>query len=176
MFFEQSEIIDLLKCENCSQQYDEYSPPRILPCCGKTLCYTCIQSIEKQLKKNKFKCIACNYETYSFEKFYDIPLLIESESFSGIILSDLLKEFFSTETFDWDTPCEKKRCRKKISHEKSLKLTILPEILVLCLQRYNNRTNKKNCSRIKILETIDMSDFIDRECAGIIKLNFYRIL
>ena len=62
MFFEQSEIIDLLKCENCSQQYDEYSPPRILPCCGKTLCYTCIQSIEKQLKNNKFKCIACNKE------------------------------------------------------------------------------------------------------------------
>ena len=62
MFFEQSEIIDLLKCENCSQQYDEYFPPRILPCCGKTLCYTCIQSIEKQLKNNKFKCIACNKE------------------------------------------------------------------------------------------------------------------
>ncbi len=125
---------------------------------------------------NIFKCIACNYETYSFEKFYDIPLLIESESFSGIILSDLLKEFFNTEKFDWDTPCENKRCRKKISHEKSLKLTILPEILVLCLQRYNNRTNKKNCSRIKILETLDMSDYIDRECTGIIKLNFYRIL
>jgi hypothetical protein len=55
MLFEQSEIIDLLKCENCSQQYDV---PRILPCCDKTICNTCVQLIEKQ-SKNKFKCIVC---------------------------------------------------------------------------------------------------------------------
>ena len=62
MFFEQSEIQDLLKCENCSQQYDEYYPPRILPCCGKTICCKCVQLIEKKSKNNKFKCIVCNEE------------------------------------------------------------------------------------------------------------------
>ena len=64
MFFEPAEITDLLNCENCSQQYGEYYPPRILPCCGKTICYKCVKLNEQESKENKFKCIACNeYET-----------------------------------------------------------------------------------------------------------------
>jgi hypothetical protein len=57
MFFEQSEIKDLLKCENCSQPFNEYYSPRMLPCCAKTICNTCVQLTEKQAKNSKFKCI-----------------------------------------------------------------------------------------------------------------------
>ena len=62
MFFDQSEIIDLLNCENCFQQYDEYYPPRMMPCCGKTICNTCIEKTNNQLNENKFKCIVCKKE------------------------------------------------------------------------------------------------------------------
>jgi len=62
MFFEQSEIIDLLKCEVCSQPYGEYYPPRLLPCCDKTICYNCVQTIEIQSKNNQYTCIACKKE------------------------------------------------------------------------------------------------------------------
>jgi hypothetical protein len=60
MLYDQSEIVELLNCEHCSQPYDQYYQPRILPCCDKTICSTCVKLIQKQLKDNKFKCIACN--------------------------------------------------------------------------------------------------------------------
>ena len=59
MFLEQSEITELLKCENGFQSYDEYDVPKMLPCCGKTICNTCLQLTEKQVKINKFECIMC---------------------------------------------------------------------------------------------------------------------
>ena len=62
MFYEESEITNVLKCEHCIKPYGEYYPPRILPCCGKTICYSCVESIEKQVKNNRFKCIACKKE------------------------------------------------------------------------------------------------------------------
>jgi len=60
MIYEESEIKDLLKCEHCSRPYDEYDTPKMLPCCGKTICNTCLQLTEEQVNNNKFKCIACN--------------------------------------------------------------------------------------------------------------------
>jgi hypothetical protein len=60
MFYEQSEIEDLLNCEHCSEPLEEHYHSIILPCCDKTICNTCVQQIEKQAKENKFKCIACN--------------------------------------------------------------------------------------------------------------------
>jgi hypothetical protein len=58
MTYEESEIKELLKCEHCSQSYGDYYPPNILSCCGKTVCNMCIRQIEKQVKNNKYKCIA----------------------------------------------------------------------------------------------------------------------
>ena len=62
MFFEPSEITELLNCEYCSQQYGEYYPPRILPCCGKTICYKCVMLAERLTKDNKLKCMVCSKE------------------------------------------------------------------------------------------------------------------
>jgi hypothetical protein len=60
MFYETSEIIELLNCEHCAHQFNEKFPPKILPCCGKTVCNECVKLTESQLKRNKFKCIACS--------------------------------------------------------------------------------------------------------------------
>jgi hypothetical protein len=62
MIYEQSEITELLNCEHCTQPYDEYYPPRILPCCEKTICYKCVQLTQSKVKDNNFKCIACNQD------------------------------------------------------------------------------------------------------------------
>ena len=52
MVHEQTEAEDLLNCECCLQLYDENSPLGILPCCGKTICNTCVQLKTKQTKDN----------------------------------------------------------------------------------------------------------------------------
>ena len=62
MIYEQSEITELLNCELCLKPYDIYYEPKMLPCCGKTICNTCVTLIEKQVKENKFICIACKEE------------------------------------------------------------------------------------------------------------------
>ena len=51
MFYQESKISQLLKCQNCNQKYDE---PRLLPC-GKTLCNSCIKSLTSQ--STAFKCL-----------------------------------------------------------------------------------------------------------------------
>lgn len=58
MFCEHSEILNLLKCQHCKLPYDEYNPPKSLPCCSKIICIKCIESIEVGPNKN-FKCILC---------------------------------------------------------------------------------------------------------------------
>jgi hypothetical protein len=72
MFYEQSVINDILKCQKCNQSYDEYDQPRILPCCGKTLCNICINKIEKEVKNKLFKCMMCHDECYLPKKGFPI--------------------------------------------------------------------------------------------------------
>lgn len=72
MFYEKSLIINLLKCQKCNQSYDEYEQPRILPCCGKTICTRCVNKIEKEVKNNLFKCVMCLEENYLPKKGFPI--------------------------------------------------------------------------------------------------------
>ena len=57
--------------------------------------------------------------------------------------------------------CEK--CGKKIKTKKILRITNLPEILILSIQRYNFLTGKKNNVSIKFPEELDLSDYMDIE-------------
>ena len=58
---------------------------------------------------NIFKC-ECNFETYSFEKILDLPLLLPKEKVS-IDIKDLLKNYFECERIKFETKCE--NCKKK---------------------------------------------------------------
>jgi ubiquitin carboxyl-terminal hydrolase 8 len=112
---------------------------------------------------NIFKCVECNFESFSFEKFLDIPILLE-DSITSLDLYSLLDEYFKDDKFKWDSPCEK--CKKKSIHNKQYKISDLPEILILTFQRYNYRNRMKANSRISFKEKIDVSRYIDKECTG----------
>lgn len=53
MFYEESKILDVLKCKNCNDTFDE---PRQLPC-GATICSGCAESIEFKEDKEYLCCI-----------------------------------------------------------------------------------------------------------------------
>jgi len=59
MFYEESQIDEILKCRECNQKFDE---PRILPC-GSSVCTVCLGKISKTLEKathyDSFKCSVC---------------------------------------------------------------------------------------------------------------------
>ncbi len=45
-----------------------------------------------------------------------------------------------------------------------LKITYPPEILILSLQRYDKKGNKKNNSDVAFSENINLKDFSDKDC------------
>jgi len=52
-------------------------PPRILPCCEKTVCYKCFQSIHEKSKDGIFKCLSCKQEETMHKKGFIVnkPLM-----------------------------------------------------------------------------------------------------
>ena len=57
---------------------------------------------------NIFQC-KCGFETYSYEKFLDIPLLMKDKGKQKI--NHLLENFFKIDKIDWNVNC--KECKKK---------------------------------------------------------------
>ncbi len=110
---------------------------------------------------NIFKC-SCGFESYSFEKVLDLPLLF-NEREKKQNLNDLLDKYFENDFIEWSSKCEK--CHKIKEHEKQVKIAYPPEILILSLQRINERTGRKNSSIVDYQEEIDLDKYIDLDCA-----------
>ena len=108
---------------------------------------------------NIFKC-KCGKETYSFEKILDFPLLLEKES-SSCKIKDLLDKYFEEENIEFETKCE--NCDKKVVHSKKVKISSLPNILILSLQRIDRRGNKIK-SDVSFPDELDLSTYIDTDC------------
>ena len=88
---------------------------------------------------NIFTCI-CGYETYSFQKVLDLPLLLPERE-SLISLNSLLDEYFEGDNIQFSEKC--KKCGKKTMHKKEIKFSQPPNVLILSFQRINERTQKK---------------------------------
>ena len=110
---------------------------------------------------NIFKC-TCGFESYSFEKVLDLPLLF-NEREKNQNLNDLLDKYFENDFIEWSSKCE--NCHKIKEHEKQVKIAYPPEILILSLQRINERTGRKNSSIVDYQEEIDLFKYIDLDCA-----------
>ena len=109
---------------------------------------------------NIFIC-KCGYETYSFQKILDFPLLLKKDC-KKTELNNLLKIYFENKDVPFETECEK--CQKKEVHKKIIKFTQIPNILILSLQRRNEKTGNKNNCILKFPEQLDISEYIDEEC------------
>jgi len=108
---------------------------------------------------NIFTC-KCGFKDYSFQKVLDLPLLLQTNN--SISINDLLEDYFEEEEIKFETKCEK--CGKKRVHKKEVKFSQPPNILILSLQRINNRTKRKNSCCVSFPENLDIQNFIDGEC------------
>lgn len=112
---------------------------------------------------NIYICLDCKYQTYSFEKFLDLPILLDTDpNKTKFEIPDLLNDYFITEKIKWDIPCED--CKRKTYHQKVQKISKLPEVLIISLQRYNHRSRRKNVSAVDMCQVLNLSNFIDRDC------------
>ena len=109
---------------------------------------------------NIFTC-KCGYETYSFQKILDLPLLLPDED-KPVSLNNLLDEYFEGDIIQFSTKC--KKCGKKTAHKKDIKISEPSNILILSFQRINERTQKKNISEIKFTEKLSLKKYVERDC------------
>jgi ubiquitin C-terminal hydrolase len=107
---------------------------------------------------NIFKC-KCGLETYSFEKILDMPLLLPKDN--NTTIEKLLDEYFIEEEIHFETPCES--CKKKTLHTKKVKISQPPNVLILSIQRKNERTGRKNNCNISFPDELDISNYIDHD-------------
>ena len=109
---------------------------------------------------NVFTC-ECGYESYSFEKLLDIPLLLPTKQKDTDFLS-LINDHFKEEEIEWGTECPK--CKlKNVKHKKRSKFSMLPDVIIFSIQRLNPYLQIKSNVIVKFEETIDLKDFCDDE-------------
>ena len=111
---------------------------------------------------NIFRC-DCGDVSYSFEKILDIPLLFPKEiTNKEVHLNDLLDLYFNGEKISWSLSCQK--CgQKNLERDKKIKLTILPEVIIFSLQRFNPITCVKVNKVINFEEVIDLKSYCDND-------------
>ena len=111
---------------------------------------------------NIFTC-ECGDISYSFEKILDIPLLFPKDINSKEInLNELLSHYFNGEKISWSLACQK--CgQKNLERNKKIKLSILPEVIIFSLQRFNPITGVKINKIINFEELIDLKPFCDND-------------
>ena len=109
---------------------------------------------------NIFTC-KCGYETYSFQKVLDLPLLLP-EGDSPNSINNLLDEYFEGDNIQFSDKC--KKCGKKTIHRKEIKISQPSNVLILSLQRINERTQRKNLSEIKFSEKLNLKKYVDSDC------------
>jgi ubiquitin C-terminal hydrolase len=136
---------------------------------------------------NTFICKNCGFESFSFQKFLDLPLLFNNNnnnnnnnyssnfnrnyniynynSFSyndSVKIEDMIKTNFNEEEILFNSPCQNSNCKKKSVHLKKTNLCYLPKILILSLQRMRKSRNKIN-TKVSFSETLNLNNFIDSE-------------
>ena len=136
----------------CDEEYDKYFRGRESS--------IIIDSFYGQII-NIFTC-KCSYKSYSFEKILDLPLLLEKTNIS-ISIDELLDNFFEGDTILFETKCEE--CgRKRVMHSKEIKFSRPPNILILSIQRFNVKNQRKNNCMIQFTEELNLQKYIDEEC------------
>ena len=107
-----------------------------------------------------FTC-QCREETYSFQKILDFPLLLP-ENTQSIDIMNLLRNNFKPEIIDFESKC--KKCQKVSKHQKVTKISRPPNILILSLQRVDEKTQNKNECVVTFPYILDLKEFIDPDC------------
>ena len=121
-----------------------------------------------------FTC-ECKEETYSFQKILDFPLLLP-ENTQNIDIMHLLRNNFKPEIIDFESKC--KKCQKVSKHKKVTKISRPPNILILSLQRIDEKTQNKNECVVTFPYILDIKEFIDPACGhrNENKYNLYAVI
>ena len=115
-----------------------------------------------------YRC-ECGQDLFSFQILIDIPLLLPSEIIETN-LNDLLDKFFEKEKIQFEYKCT--NCLKVTSHEKVLKISKMPKILIISLQRMDHVNKIKNEIFVNFEDTLNISKYVDNDCENNINFEY----
>ena len=105
----------------------------------------------------------CKKEIYAFQRMLDIPLLLP-DKVTKITIENLLNNYFNEEKVEFNDICQ--NCGQFLPHIKKIKISKLPKILILSLQRLDFINNIKNKCDVVFPIELDMNSYIDKDCAN----------
>ena len=107
---------------------------------------------------NTYIC-TCGYESYSFDKYLDLPLLFPEDK-KEFNLLDLIKFRFNSSVKKWIKKCE--GCKESnINHYKIEKFDMIANYIIIYTQRINRFLNSKNDSKITFSEFLNLNEFLE---------------
>ena len=111
----------------------------------------------------------CKFDSFSFDKLIEFPLIFNKTN-KSVHVDELIEYFFEDIVVDWEIKCIS--CRKKRQHKKTIKLTHLPQILILSLQRFNPRKRSKINSDVSFNEILDLTQYVDNDYSQVNKCKY----
>ena len=103
----------------------------------------------------------CGYKEYSFSQFLDLPVQMDANVYGYDLYQMLKNNFYKKSYVDMGENCS--FCRRTSKKNESMKIALLPNILIISLQRINPKNGMKNEALVKFYEGIDFSEIIDTE-------------
>jgi len=113
--------------------------------------------------KSTLRCSTCDYESVTFEPFWDLSLPIPSRS-GEVSLTECMEAFTKEEVLDGDEMPTCARCKTRRRCTKFFSLYKLPKVLVVHLKRFSptERFRSKLSSTVTFpLTSLDVSRFSD---------------
>ena len=107
----------------------------------------------------KYSC-KCGNIIYRFQKLIDLPLIFPANN-NIFSLIELFEFNFKQEIVDFHIKCIK--CNNINKNLKEVKISIIPEILIISLQRFDKIKNTKNMSTISIPFRLNIIKYIDTD-------------
>ena len=103
----------------------------------------------------------CGYKEYSFSQFLDLPIQMDGNTYGYDLYQMLKNNFYKKSYVDMGENCS--FCGRTSKKNESMKIALLPNVLIISLQRINPKTGMKNEAAVKFYEGIDFIDIIDTE-------------
>ena len=103
----------------------------------------------------------CGYKEYSFSQFLDLPVQMDANVYGYDLYQMLKNNFYKKSYVDMGENCS--FCRRTSKKNENMKIALLPNILIISLQRINPKDGMKNEALVKFYEGIDFSEIIDTE-------------
>ena len=105
---------------------------------------------------NIYVC-SCGYETFSFDKYLDLPLLIPDQQ-KNYKLIDLIKYRLNSKLNEWSQKCE--NCKLAgLNHNRFEKFDMISNYIIIYIQRINKFEKTKNNSIIEFEENLNLGEF-----------------